>query len=459
MGRVVVFSIITAFPALYTEFISTSLVKLARERGLAAFNFIKFSEQCAPKEPIDEPTVGPGPGMILKPSVVERAINTAVSQYGEGLTIFFSPQGTLLSQPVVKEVAALIAQSNDGIKSSNADQTASSSRHVILVCARYEGIDARVERHYADLILSIGDYVLMGGDLPAQVLIEAVLRLFPSVVGNQASVDHDSFESEFLDHDEFGLPVEWMGESIPDILRSGDHAKIKQWRMDNAARKTVLGRFDWFRSSSPSPLALSAALKHIPRHYVALLHGDVLVKSGEEGTTSVTSIDLHDIARSCRTFGIEQFLAVTPLQDQQEIVKTFLDFWKSDVGKRYNQTRTESTSRLAILDTFDAAVKLIEEREGKKPLVITTSAREFSHACQIGFHDQEAVWSLDRPVLFVFGTGQGLAPRILDASDFLLEPVNGMTNYNHLSVRSAVAIVLDRWMGLNPKKNSLNVRC
>lgn len=456
----VVFSIITAFPAFYTEFISTSLVKLARERGLATFNFIKFSEQCAPKEPIDEPTVGPGPGMILKPSVVERAINAAVAQYGKGFTIFFSPQGTVLSQPVVKAVAALIAQSNNDVDRYDSDRSTSDisqNSHVILVCARYEGVDARVEKYYADLVLSIGDYVLMGGDLPAQVFIEAILRFFPSVVGNQSSVEHDSFESEFLDHDEFGLPVQWMGETVPEVLRSGDHAKIKQWRMDNAALKTIVRRFDWFRSASPSPSALKLALKQIPRHYVALLHGDVLVKSGEVGTTSVTSIDLHDIARSCRTFGIEQFFAVTPLIDQQEIVRTFLDFWKSDVGKRYNQTRTESTSRLIVLDTFDAVLKSIEAREGKRPLVVTTSAREVGHACPIGFHDQGKVWELDRPVLFVFGTGQGLAPSVLDASDFLLAPAKGMTDYNHLSVRSAVAIILDRWMGLNPKKNQLVV--
>lgn len=450
----IVFSIITAFPALYSEFISTSLVKLARERGLVSFNFIRFADQCAPKEPIDEPTVGPGPGMILKPSVVERAINAAIAANGEGFTIFFSPQGTLLSQPVVQDLAEHIF--SDAPRTELA--ATGTARHIILVCARYEGIDARVERHFADLILSIGDYVLMGGDLPAQVLLEAVLRLLPSVVGNKASVDFDSFGSEFLDHDEFGLPVEWGAEVIPDVLRSGDHAKIKQWRLENAAHKTMLRRFDWFRSMSPSGAALQVATKQIPRHYVALMHGDVLVKSGEVGTTSVTSIDLHDIARTCRTFGIEQFFAVTPLLDQQEIVKTFLDFWKSDVGKRFNQTRTESTSRLAILETFDAVVAEIEAREGKKPVVVTTSAREVSHAAQIDFHEQGLVWELGRPVLFVFGTGQGLAPRIVDASDFLLIPAKGMTEYNHLSVRSAVAIILDRWMGLHPKKRTFRIR-
>ncbi len=457
MGRMVVFSIITAFPALYTEFISTSLVKLARERGLVSFNFVKFSDQCAPKEPIDEPTVGPGPGMILKPGVVERALNAAIAEHGRGLTIFFSPQGTTLSQPVVKSLASLIDFSACSKLAEPVDEGASKYRHIILVCARYEGVDARVEREYADILLSIGDYVLMGGDLPAQVLIEAVLRFFPTVVGNQASVVQDSFESEFLDHDEFGLPVEWHGEAVPEVLRSGDHAKIKQWRVNNAAKKTVLRRFDWFRAVEPSRSALTAASLHIPRHYVALLHGDVLVKSGEVGTTSVTSIDLHDIARTSRTYGIEQFFAVTPLIDQQEIVKTFLDFWKSDVGKKFNRTRTESTSRLVLADTFNSVLAMIEGREGQKPVVITTSAKESLHARHIDFHDQGLVWEEGRPVLFVFGTGQGLASHILDASDYLLVPVTGMTEYNHLSVRSAVAIILDRWMGLNPKKKSLKI--
>lgn len=442
-------SILTAFPSLYNEFVATSLVKLGQQRGLVEFSFFKFSDFCLPKEPIDEPTVGPGPGMIIKPEVVDRALKGIFQQRGRGYVVFFSPQGSVLSQDLLKSVASVVGvAADDSLANSFASDY---NAHIVLVCARYEGIDARVERHFADLLISVGDYVLMGGDLPAQIFLEGFLRLVPGIVGNKSSVDADSFASALLDHDEFGLPVEWQGERVPDVLRSGDHAKIAVWRFQNSLHKTLIRRFDWFKQKVESKELCAKALAAIPRHYVVLMHGDVLVRSGEAGTTSVTSIDLHDIARTCKTYGIEDFFAVTPLLDQQEIVKTFLEFWRSDMGKKFNQTRTESTSLLQIASTFEDVIAAIESKEGKKPLVITTSAREFSGITPIDFYSQGIAWAQERPILFVFGTGQGLAPRIMNASDYLLPPVKGMTEYNHLSVRSAVAIILDRWMGLNKR--------
>jgi len=440
-------SILTAFPSLYNEFIATSLIKLAQQRGCVDFSFHKFSDFCVPKEPIDEPTVGPGPGMIIKPEVVDRSLQGIFEQRGQGYVIFFSPQGAVLSQDLLKKVASDIGIMASSAASENHEQV--QAQHIILVCARYEGIDARVERHYANLQISVGDYVLMGGDLPAQLFLEGLLRLVPGVVGNQSSVDFDSFAQALLDHDEFGLPVEWRGERVPEVLRSGDHGKIAAWRTENALQKTLLRRFDWFKKKASDQKLIALAKAAIPRHYVVLMHGDVLVKSGEVGTTSVTSIDLHDIARTSRTYGIEEFFAVTPLEDQQEIVKTFLEFWRSDIGKKFNQTRTESTSILTIASTFEDVITAIQKSEGVAPIVITTSAREVPGAPVIDFYDQGFIWAQQRPVLFVFGTGQGLAPRIVEASDYLLPPVKGMTKYNHLSVRSAVAIILDRWMGLN----------
>ncbi len=442
-------SVLTAFPALYSEFVATSLVKLGQQRGLIDFSFFKFSDFCAPKEPIDEPTVGPGPGMIIKPEVIDRAMQGILEQRGPGYVIFFSPQGTVLSQDVLKKVAQDV-----GVAAEKAESVSGGDKHLILVCARYEGIDARVERHYADLLLSVGDYVLMGGDLPAQLFLESFLRLVPGVIGNQVSVDADSFSAALLDHDEFGLPVEWREQRVPDVLRSGDHGKVAAWRLENSLKKTLVRRFDWFKKKASDRALVAQAKALIPRHYVVLMHGDVMVKSGEVGTTSVTSIDLHDIARTCKTYGVEDFFAVTPLRDQQEIVKTFLGFWRSEMGQKFNQTRTQSISILKLASTFEDVLAAIEEREGARPLVITTSARDVAHATHIDFYDQGFVWRQERPVLFVFGTGQGLAPRILEVSDYLLPPVKGMTEYNHLSVRSAVAIILDRWMGVNPVTSS-----
>ena len=162
----------------------------------------------------------------------------------------------------------------------------------------------------------------------------------------------------------------------------------------------------------------------------------------------MTSLDIHDIARSCRTYGIKGYHIVTPLLDQQKIVRTLLDFWQTGGGIEYNASRHEAVKSVSLVGDFKQVVADIEAKEGKKPLVVVTSAREISHSQKITFFDQDQVWRLDRPVLLVFGTGRGLSSDFIEQADFVLVPVEGLTEYNHLSVRSAVAIILDRWLGL-----------
>ena len=118
-------------------------------------------------------------------------------------------------------------------------------------------------------------------------------------------------------------------------------------------------------------------------------------------------------------------------------------------GVEYNVSRHEAVKQVSVVNKLDEVVAAIESIEGKKPVVIATSAREIGHPQVVSFYDQEKVWSLDRPVLFIFGTGRGLTEERLLASDFLLKPVKAFSDYNHLSVRSAVAVVLDRWLGIN----------
>ncbi len=452
-------TVLSAFENLHRSFFQTSLIKRAIESQIIDVTVINFLDCVEVKERIDIPTVGPGPGMIMKPEVIERAIDQAQEQRGPGCVIFFSPQGIPLTQHILRSLQS------DYLQNYAPDETKiqnNSALHIILVCARYEGIDARVENHYADLILSIGDYVLMGGDIPAQVFLEGFLRLIPAVVGNVSSLESESFESAFLDHDEFGLPVTWKNKSIPDVLRSGDHKKVEQWRTENAAQKTVTRRFDWLReqpsldNSVTDKKALDLAKKYIPSHYTVLMHSDVMVKGHGVGVTSITSIDIHDIARSSTTFGVKNFFVVTSLKDQMSIMNEFLGFWHSSKGNTYNDNRFEAISHVIPKFSLDEVVEHIEKIEGKKPILITTGAKNYPHPHKIDYHSQGEVWMKNRPVLFIFGTGQGLAPHILDRSDHLLLPLDGMTNFNHLSVRSAAAIILDRWMGLNPQKK-LNI--
>jgi tRNA (guanine37-N1)-methyltransferase len=429
-------SILTVFPELYGQFLMTSLPRRAQESGIVSYNLASFFSYCSPKERIDAPTVGHGSGMVIRPEVVQLAVEDKERAHGRAFRIFFSPQGKKLDQTLLEVIASKAQETN----------------HVMLVAGRYEGMDARVEEYYADLVVSLGDFVIMGGDIPAMVLLEGLLRLIPGVVGKAESVEYDSFKGPFVDYPSFALPVVWQGMTIPEVLRSGDHARIAEWRQNAAIRTTVFKHFGWLQSQLITQEQKAKVKQVMPRHYVALMHTDVMLPDGRSGTTSVTSMDIHDIARSAATYGLENYFVVTPLQDQGEIVKTLLDFWQTGYGIEYNNQRHEAVSLVRLVQSLDDVINVIEHQEKLKPLLIATSARVVDHQNVITFFDQEKVWQENRPVVFILGTGKGLSTAVLERCDFLLEPVDGFTAFNHLSVRSAAAIILDRWLGLHHKR-------
>lgn len=440
-------SILTVFPELHTTFLNTSLFARAQEQNLIQVQTIRFSDFCDPKERIDEPICGPGPGMVLKPQVIEKAVDHVQKQWGKGLVIFFSPQGKKISAPYIKDLLTRISEppANSQVLENRLQESES---HLIIVCPRYEGVDARVEAYYADEIISIGDFVVMGGDIPAQLFLEALVRFIPGVVGNQQSLKEDSFEGPLFDYPTYGLPLEWKGERVPEIVLSGNHAAINEWRYQKALEKTVLNRFDWFASQPLSKNDRLKAHECIPNHYAALLHNDIMVKGNQEGVTSITSIDVHDLARSCATYGLINLFIVSPLVDQQVILKTLLDFWRSDRGCAYNANRAQALSRVEGLTSIDEVVHTITAKEGAAPLIVATSAKHHMPSKTIDYSSQGELWKQKRPILFVFGTGQGLSNALLERCDYILPPIEGLPFYNHLSVRAATAIVLDRWLGL-----------
>ena len=279
-------SIVSVFPDLYDQFLSTSLIKKAQEKKLVEFNLDSYFSFCEPKQRIDAPSFGHGAGILIKPEIVENAIKDKEKQFGKAYKIFFSPQGKKLNQKLLKKLATEI----------------STKKHLLLLPARYEGMDSRVEEFYADEIISIGDYVLMDGDLPAMVFLEGLLRYMPGVVGKEESVEKESFSGPFLDYPEFTTPVVWNNLEVPEVIRSGNHAEIQKWRENSAAKKTVLKNFEWLRSSIKTKKDINLAKKYIPNHYVVLMHTDVIVKGRGIGTTSVTSFDIHDIARHINRF-------------------------------------------------------------------------------------------------------------------------------------------------------------
>lgn len=429
-----VISISTLFPQLYRSFLETSLLARAQEKKIVSVELQNLFDFASAASRIDSPTFGPSSGMLIKPDVVSQAIERIDSRFGKSFKVFFSPHGTKINQSVLKDLALELRD----------------KKHLLLLPARYEGMDARVEEIYADAIFSLGDMVLMGGDLPAMVLMEGLLRLIPGVVGKEESVQKDSFMGPFVDYPEYTKPISWRGISVPEIIRSGDHAKIESWRREKSAQRSVLHHFGWVKSQVEKPEDKALASKYIPPHYVILMHDQVILEQDKIGTSSVTSIDIHDIARSAATYGLKGYFIVTPLKDQQKIVKTLLDFWSSDKGCAYNSNRKIALERVKLVSSIEEAISSIYNSEDKEPRLIATAAKTYEHIKEITYNDQELVWSEEKPVVFILGTARGLSLDVINRCDYLLKPVTGFSNFNHLSVRSAAAIIFDRWLGINP---------
>lgn len=180
--------------------------------------------------------------------------------------------------------------------------------------------------------------------------------------------------------------------------------------------------------------------------YVALLHHPVYKKDGEIITTSITPLDLHDIARSCLTFGVRAYYVVNPLPTMQYLGMRISDFWRSEYGSNYNKTRTDAFSILRIKAQLEECMAEIEAAHGVRPLLVATSAKPNEN--MIRFSDMaKRLVEENRPYLLLLGTGYGLVKEFVRRCDLVLEPIAGAGEYNHLSVRSACAIMLDRLCG------------
>ncbi|MEM7433526.1 MAG: RNA methyltransferase [Myxococcota bacterium] len=180
--------------------------------------------------------------------------------------------------------------------------------------------------------------------------------------------------------------------------------------------------------------------------YCALVHYPVLDRAGAEVATSVTNLDVHDIARSARTYGLRGYFVVSPIDAQHPVVQRILDHWCDGKGKARFPERAEALSIVEIADSVESAISTIEQREGRTPRLVVTSAR--SGPERTSFADEGARLAGEGPpTLILFGTGHGLSQGLMGRADTVLEPITGPAGYNHLSVRAAAAITLDRLLG------------
>jgi tRNA (guanine37-N1)-methyltransferase len=204
--------------------LGTSIIGKAREKGLLSVDLRNIRDYALDKHAIvDDTPYGGGAGMVLKADVLVRAIE-AVKGDEPAPVVYLTPQGRLFDQQLAAELAQL--------------------PRLILLCGHYEEIDERVRQKWIDREISIGDYVLTGGELPAMVVIDAVARLLPGVLGDSTSAEQDSFQTGLLDHPHYTRPAEFRGMQVPEVLLSGNHELIRRWRLKESLRRTLLRRPD-----------------------------------------------------------------------------------------------------------------------------------------------------------------------------------------------------------------------
>lgn len=417
------FTVVTLFPQMFASPLNHSILKKAQEKGLVAIRTVDLRDYTTDRHRItDDYPYGGGQGMVMKPEPLIAAIEHLKSQYPECRIILLSAQGKVFDQSQATRLAG--------------------EKELVLICGRYEGVDERVKK-FVDEELCIGDYTLSGGEPAAIAVIDATTRLVPGVLGNQDSAADESFTNGLLEYPHYTRPEEVRGMKVPEVLLSGDHERIARWRREMGVRLTRERRPDLFEKAPLTPEEEAAFRAPRAPVYVALLHYPVYDKNGEIVTTAVTNMDIHDIARSAKTYGIQGFYVVTPVKVLQKLALKIINHWEEGYGSQYNFTRKQALSLARIKDTLDDAMIDVERECGTKPKIVVTTARAGKNRTSFA-ELRDMLRKNDAPFLLLLGTGWGLTEAVLSQSDYILEAVAGRTDYNHLSVRSAAAIIMDR---------------
>ena len=232
--------IITIFPEMFAPVLNESIIKRAQEKKKLKLFIHDLRKYTLDKHhKVDDRPYGGGSGMVMEPEPIFRAVEKIKSQShkvtpaqkrgaGKPQVILLCPQGRKLEQKMIKKL--------------------SKHKHLILICGHYEGVDERVRKYLVDEEISIGDYVLTGGELPSMVLVDAVVRLIPGVLGDKNSLNFESFEGNLLEYPQYTRPADFRGLKVPGVLLSGNHKKIEVWRKNEAIRKTKQKRPDLLRN-------------------------------------------------------------------------------------------------------------------------------------------------------------------------------------------------------------------
>ncbi len=220
-----IFDILTIFPHLLDSPLDEGIIRQARAKNQIRINVTNIRDFALDKHQMtDDRPFGGGAGMVMKPEPLAAATRAAINRNGAGKVVLLSPQGSQLDQKKVRELAK--------------------QSHLILVCGRYEGVDKRFIDNFVDEEISIGDYVLTGGELGAMIIVDTVTRVLPGVLGAAESFETDTFSRSLLKHAQYTRPREFEGETVPEMLLSGDHKKIEEMRFVESVQRTMTRRPD-----------------------------------------------------------------------------------------------------------------------------------------------------------------------------------------------------------------------
>lgn len=429
------YHLVTLFPEWFSSPLNTALFAKANQAGIVHVDYINPRDFTKNKHhKVDDSPYGGGPGMVLMAQPLFHAL-ASIPQ--KGRIIALTPAGKPLTQKLAEELAK--------------------EEHLTLICGRYEGFDERLYDLLPIERISVGDAILNGGEVAALALIEATARLQDGYMGKNESGTEESFTQNLLEYPHYTRPETYMDLEVPTVLQHGNHSEINAWRREQALAMTLKYRPDLLAKAELSEqdritlntLRTRSFAKNI---HIALVHHPVLLKNNMAGSSSVTNLDLHDIARIACTYGLSSLQIITPITDQKLLVQELLEHWTKGEGAKTNPDRAKALSLAQLADNIEEATAHVEKISGTKPLLIGTSAK--AEKDKKGREKRLAApfckiteLARENSLLLVFGTSHGLAPEALAKCDYILPPLRYMGQYNHLPVRSACAIIVDRLLG------------
>ena len=424
------FDIVTIFPGFFDSVFSFGVISRAVENKAVEINVHDLRTYSAEKHgKTDDTPYGGGSGMLMTPGPIGNAIGRIREKGLRSAVILTTPKGEEFDDRKAQELCGF--------------------EQLIILCGRYEGVDDRVSELYVDMKISTGKYINSGGEYACSLIVDAVSRYLPGVLGNTESLSSESLTNGLLEYPQYTKPRTYRGKKVPELLLSGDHEKIRKWRRQESIKSTFI-----HNPASLDDAQLSkeedAFLKELKvgsspdfRVYIALVHYPAYNNRLEVVSTAFKSIDAHDISRDATTYGVKKFYLINPVEEQRRLAGRLVDHWIEGEGRSFNETKSKAFGIITIMSTIEEAVEQIEEIEGEKPKIVVTDARFSDDMTGYGVL-REKIFENTEPFLILFGTGWGLTLETIKEADYVLKPISGYSEFNHLSVRSAAAIVLDR---------------